>query len=273
MDTRSWTVVSTGIDGLNLTATGAEGKQLLVDCYDQHRTENEGKGWLETEGKKGNYQTLGMNGMMLGVDPMRGNWLSTMGQKAQMLPLQQLSTQSGCTRCDLQVTMMLNSKCGGLASTVYQKLTAGLQSLPSDPYLALIQSSSGSTLYYGKRTNGFMIRLYDKGAQTGLAEPGYMWRLEIEYRKKQAESIWKALKEWEFQPKTIGEWVISQCHMRGFPVPSSGTWNGEDPDFSVEDPDYHRKLVWLATQVKPTVEQLLEAGYGQAVRDIFEGAI
>ena len=273
MDTSTWSVVDAGLDALNLTTNSREGRSLFVDLFTAHSAQSEQEGWLLTDGKKGNYQTLQINSWMLGTDPNRGSWLSVMGKSVSTLPLSRLHSVSKCTRCDLQTTWTLTTKFGGLATSTYRKLSAEQQSTLSGPSLALTMSNTGSTLYYGKRSNGFLGRLYDKGGQTGLADVGWLWRLEWEYRKHQAESIWSALHEWDFDRSRIRDWVLQEGHKRGIPVPQNTAAVEADVDWGNSDPDVQRKLQWLATQVKPTIDFLIDKGYSQSVRDILGGGI
>lgn len=262
MDTSNWSIVDVGIDALNVTTNSAEGKALFADLYTGHLQHSEGEGWIQKEGRKGNYSTMSINSMMLGVCPDRGMWLSMMGQGTKALPLSNLMRCASVTRCDLQVTWVLTSKCGGLPNLVYQKLLSEQQSLPSDPYLACIQSSTGSTLYYGKSANGFMGRFYDKGAQSGLADAGWMFRMEWEYRKKQAQSIANALNARGWALDAIRDTVLVAAEKRGIPVPAVCTAVQAEVDWSKEQPDVVRKLNWLATQVAPTLDELIDLGYG-----------
>lgn len=273
METHGWSVVDAGLDALNLTTNSRDGRSLFVDLFTAHSAQSEEQGWVLKDGRKGNYQTLSINSWMLGTDPDRGSWLSVMGKSAMTLPLSQLASVSTCTRCDLQVTWTMTSKCGGLANLVYQALSAEEQSTPSTPYLGLVESSTGSSLYYGKRANGFLGRLYDKGSQSGLAERGWMWRLEWEYRKSQAASMWQALQQWSWDREMIKSWVLQEGAKRNIPVPVHCAGVKADVDWGNTEPDIHRKLQWLASQVVPTVEFLEQHGYGQAVRDIFKGRV
>ena len=266
-------IVDFGIDGLNATTGSRDGNRLFTEVYDLHRDRSESEGWTETLGRKGNYTTNSINSMMLGRDPDRGLWLSTMGASTKALPLAELCQLSSFTRCDLQVTWMQISKSGGLIPSQYRKLISEVQSLPSEPYLALTQSASGSTLYYGKRTNGFLGRLYDKGGQSGLAEPGWLFRMEWEYRKKQAQAMQKALVEWDCNPERIRDWVIHEAYKRGFDMPTVAGAVETQPDFWSDEPDAFRTLRWLATGVKPAVEKLIAEGHSEAIKQIFEGVL
>lgn len=126
----------------------------------------------------------------------------------------------------------------------------------------------GDTLYIGSRQSRQCGRLYDKGIEQGTDEAGCYWRMEVEYKKPLAGQIVAVLSECDPKERemiiadTVWDWFATR-----------GVVAIEQP-FAIDPIDVQsrqvistreKKLIWLAKQVKPTVQDLCTAGWSREV--------
>lgn len=131
----------------------------------------------------------------------------------------------------------------------------------------------GKTLYVGSRNSQQYGRIYDKGVEAGLAEPGLLWRLEVEYKKPIANQVYGEVVNLPVAERvekisgTVANWFES----RGVAA-TIGMVLGEGITMQLEfqATTLDRKINWLRTQVRPTVRRLVDAGYG---RDVFRALL
>lgn len=126
------------------------------------------------------------------------------------------------------------------------------------------RGSKGDTLYLGSRSSEQFGRMYDKGLQTNTTPPGVWFRYEVEYKAGAARQIAKAARV--LLPGQLGEWIrctIFDWYIERAVVPlflretdTPGTKIRSQMAQTTEE----KKLVWLSTQVKPTVQYLFEQG-------------
>lgn len=126
------------------------------------------------------------------------------------------------------------------------------------------RTKTGDTLYVGSRQSTQFGRFYDKGLQQKTAEPGKYLRMEVEYKGAGAMQISKAALA--LAPPQLGEWI--QCTVYDWflsrsvvPLfnPATDT-PGTLVRSQMKQTTSEKKLAWLHTQVKPTVQYLFEQG-------------
>lgn len=131
---------------------------------------------------------------------------------------------------------------------------------------SLIQNSMrGSTLYVGSRTSGMFGRVYDKGVEKGIAEPGELWRYELEVKGGQARECYKNMLSLASAKDNVDAAITTTVwdwfDQRNVPpvfkrsqIPPIGL------KMEIETPSDERKIMWLKSQVAPTVRQLIMCG-------------
>lgn len=170
------------------------------------------------------------------------------------------------TRFDLCVTTLLRSPIAKLADKHYKKLSANGQR----KFAHIRNSQGGETLYVGSRQSQNFGRLYDKGVESGIAEPGLCWRYEVELKSPKsteaARTMWDIVNGCEGAHKAIQGFVWSWFDHRGitplFPA-DGGNVMKIQTEAIVSTPE--KTLRWLRTQVQPSVRRLFEAGMGRLV--------
>jgi len=124
----------------------------------------------------------------------------------------------------------------------------------------------GDTLYVGSRTSGQFGRFYDKGLQKNTAPQGKWLRYEVEYKAIAAIQVASSAVHLtggqlgEFVKTSVHDWFLARSVV---PVFSPAT---DTPGFTVrssmKQTTAKKKLAWLHSQVRPTVDFLFELGLG-----------
>jgi hypothetical protein len=125
----------------------------------------------------------------------------------------------------------------------------------------------GETLYIGSVSSDGMLRLYDKQEeQKGQGLYERCWRLELQTRREKARVLWNALNSSTDRERTIRGVIKAECEresLLGFV-----NWNSSAVKLAAPDrPSRYleQRLAWLERQVRPTVRELVQEGYGAAV--------
>lgn len=171
------------------------------------------------------------------------------------------------TRVDLCMDVLLD-ECLPLAKSQFNKLQIDR---PKKVQIKLYQGpAGGDTLYVGSRQSPQCGRLYDKGVEQGIDEPGCLWRFEVEYKKPLSGQVVAQLGN--LPPKERGE-LIAGTVWNWFT--DRGVVATEKP-IEIDPIDVHvlqqittreKKLIWLHNQVRPTVLDLCRTG---SSRDVFD---
>jgi DNA relaxase NicK len=125
----------------------------------------------------------------------------------------------------------------------------------------------GETLYIGSTSSDSMLRLYDKQEeQKGQGLYERCWRLELQARRETARVLWHAVNDCPDRERAIRGVLKAQCEREG--ILGFINWNGSAVKLAAPDRPaqyLERRLEWLERQVRPTVRELTQEGYGAAV--------
>ena len=160
-----------------------------------------------------------------------------------------------CTRIDLAVTIDLACQDMGVGKRAYEQAVKFWSGKSSQ----VMNSRGGTTVYLGSRTSDYMGRLYDKGAESGLPS-GWVWRYEIEIKKKVAEGLLNRMLDTGDVGNWIADYVWSWYSARGVTPIFGGRNTDSAIEISASIPSDEKSLSWLSSQVKPTVKRLLVNG-------------
>lgn len=170
------------------------------------------------------------------------------------------------TRFDLCVTTLLKTPIRQLAQKHYDKIDFGGQR----KFSHIRNSQGGETLYIGSRQSQNFGRLYDKGVESGIAEPGLCWRYEVELKSPKsteaAKTMWEIINNSESAHSAIQGFVWAWFDQRGIPpiFPAEGGKSFRvQTETIISSPE--KTLRWLRSQVQPSVKRLFEAGLGKLV--------
>lgn len=104
------------------------------------------------------------------------------------------------TRCDVAIDVMDSPISAG---HVLRALEQGLQRSRFKSWRIIKGggSENGTTLYVGGRESTRQIRIYDKGAEQGLALN--WWRFEMQFTQERAAEVWEAVKPHDDMPDLL----------------------------------------------------------------------
>jgi DNA relaxase NicK len=126
---------------------------------------------------------------------------------------------------------------------------------------------SGNTLYLGRRVSDVFMRVYDKHRESKLDHYKGCWRFEVQYNNRAAWTTMQALAEHNFDDEWLRDRVLSEFMKRG--ISGAGLKRGTCAVPFRRDPrpasSSSSRLAWLKSQVRPTVDQLVQAGYREEV--------
>lgn len=139
------------------------------------------------------------------------------------------------------------------------------KTLQSRPYKVrhIVGNGDGDTLYCGTRESMYFLRVYDKERAPNTT-PEYKGALRYEAECKEE------LARQAYEGVTRGGYSVANCRAvlggllarRGISPLSIGCVQSENlPPIAVRGTDVERSLLWLASQVKPTLQNLMRMGY------------
>lgn len=254
-----------GVDWLTMTSQTDSVGLHWYELYNRYKKEHLAQELRELPFHNGYYGGVRIGSLKWGFSERLGYILIMSGSDANSLYDKIRPGPMRVTRLDLCVDIAL-IKPAALAQENYNLWELRGKKIPQ--YRLYKGRAGGDTLYVGSRQSPQMGRLYDKGVETGLTEPGKFWRFEVEYKKPLSGQVYEKI-----APRlptdranaikaTVGTWY----DMRG--VVSPVDIIKEDAiEVTVEKriTTRDRKLAWLRTQVAPSVAQLVSAGLGKEV--------
>lgn len=163
------------------------------------------------------------------------------------------------SRFDAQVTVEMPSAQSQIAQKAYTRAQRGTgkKGRPTSAQM-ILSTTGGKTLYLGAKSSDRMLRIYDKGIESGVASRGKLWRCEAVLRKKQAMPAAKYMAEHESTAAAADAITATELRRKaGKPF-----WSPSPTQYAVatgrpEPSTVERKLNWLRGQVSPTVAFLL----------------
>lgn len=164
------------------------------------------------------------------------------------------------TRIDLAVTVALGVEMLDLPRKYYEEIES--QGQRKRTYSLVQNTNQGQTLYVGSRQSDRFGRVYDKGVESKTAPPGMKWRYEAEFKKPVSEQVKKALLC--TREKSVGKIVGTVYDFFAYRLVKplfSRSSDGIRIASETRVTTVQKRLTWLSTQVRPTVQQLILAGY------------
>lgn len=257
--------IEAGVDWLTLTslnqATGASWAAVFQKYADPSRKPGS---WLGFEGERDN------EGVFFGQRPSDARYVLILPGLAAREHWQK-ATPCKCkvTRVDLCVDLWLAEPTAHIAVQADKLQGRGFITPCRVTYIHSISGgpdkrNTGDTLYLGSRQSHQYGRYYDKGAQMRLCEAGRWLRQEIEFKQDAARQVVSAMQG--IAPEDLGGWIRSAVYdwfsARGVDC----LWSPEDNHERFHVRSYartktvERKIMWLHSQVRPTIEYLVAEG-------------
>lgn len=167
------------------------------------------------------------------------------------------------TRIDLAVDAKPAISEPGIAKECYRWISN--HGIKKRAYSLIENTMGGETLYVGSRQSDSFGRLYDKGVQSGKGRPGELWRYEIELKAARAKEAYMNLLSLTGARGNIDSAICSTVYdwFDTRNVPPIFRRNSVLPiglSIKAQESSEQRKLMWLRTQVSPSVRELILSG-------------
>lgn len=255
-----------GVDWVTATSTSDKIGSKWYTLFASAAKEGQYRLPINDRWNNGWYAGLSIDGLKFGYNEKRGYILIASSDRANMLWPEIQAGPKRITRLDLCVDIVLPA-CRPLARESFA-LNSDNAEKGNRKYTLWGGNDGGSTLYVGSRQSSQYGRLYDKGVESGLAEPGLYWRFEVEFKKPLSMAMADNLTGLRGRSldteitNQVATWFVDRNVLcaeniaRGQARPVMAMQRQTTVD---------RKLAWLRTQVSPTVRMLMEAGLGRQV--------
>lgn len=193
---------------------------------------------------------------------------------------QLLTLADNVTRLDVQVTVRPVAGPTATLSRHHKELLKAPRSRGKEVKFHAWYGPTGiESIEIGRRVSDRFGRVYDKGLQSGLPEWLGCLRYEVELHRHLALRTALLLDSQELDQAAMVHQVHSFMSVRGLrvgfrnPVSREGAVNDTlelrkcriMPSVYDKPPEVVRALRWLANSVRPSVERLINSGYGEEV--------
>jgi DNA relaxase NicK len=261
------TKLGTNIDWLTVTTKSDDVGQRLYRILTEFKGTHVGKKEEWKEQQFYGYQGWGSSRLFWGAHNKNGFILQLKGYIADVYFPEILDPLSRVTRVDVATTIEFDKPVLRLGEKHYNKmLKAGLM---DRKLTTILNSSGGNTLYIGSRNSDQFGRIYDKGAQQG-EEPGWKWRYEVELKKPRSMPSVQMFRKillhngtGQRTQNTLTDWVHEWFLTRGVKPPwgCGGMTRYGKVEVDYGETSVDRKLSWIRSAVRPSVEFLRENGH------------
>jgi len=257
-----------GIDWLTMTTKNERVGMQWWNTYAKYRKQKSLEGDKPKPFHNGYYAGEITAAMRWGWSKQIGYIVVVSGRDAERLYQRLQPGKSKVTRLDLCIDFLFDSPMD-LAGLLY-KMKKSQSYNRQRKFSLFVNSSEGATFYLGSRQSMQFGRVYDKGVESKKESPGKLWRAEVEYKKPLSGLISKRLASAKADDRelaicdTVCLWFAdrgAELFPRG-KVPNAIHVSVEQCITTAE-----RKLAWLRSQVAPSVQELISAGYGKMVLD------
>jgi hypothetical protein len=165
------------------------------------------------------------------------------------------------SRIDLQITMSLSTPQLTFGSSLHKSTTQNSNSQHQNQKLrGLTTATSGLWLgTVGPRTSPNYLRIYDKGVESKLAEPGKLWRVELEAKYSHARELWRNHRDQLTDPKFCANYCASSLKRSGCSWPFGDIAKGDVELKLGSNPQTtpSRLASWISLSVRPVIPRLL----------------
>lgn len=128
----------------------------------------------------------------------------------------------------------------------------------------------GDTFYVGSPGGKKMLRLYEKGVESGEVEYAGALRWEIQFRHERAKACYKALRLSAFRVRQMVAIVCGEYAAWGVPYPYVDNVEPAPVLISYRSGDLDTKMKWFRDQVIPGLEKM---GYHNLMHDTIKALI
>jgi hypothetical protein len=196
-------VLNAGLDWLTCTAAPGAGQGGLeawaVAQINQRRVAGSE---LRPSARLG-YVGFTVPGFFLGTSE-QGALVTMSGPTCYALGADCIALADNVSRLDLQVTVSSGSERPDLVGQHYRSTTARYRRSHRQSAVTMIENyPAGATMLLNKRCSDRFGRIYDKGVESGCAEPRNIFRYEVELKRKAAKLLACQVPQGDSQPSFV----------------------------------------------------------------------
>jgi hypothetical protein len=165
-----------------------------------------------------------------------------------------------CTRLDVQVTIKRPPQYNPFI--IYESHKGG-----GKLGVTIIDSPTGSTIYFGSRTSDKFARLYEKRYDDG----DYL-RLEFEFKGKLARAVYETMRLTNAGPTAVFQNYLPKFGLADYVMSWFDTGSDAEPlQLEVEhNEDMHKKMTWLASLSETVIRMGNDHETGDFVRRLLD---
>ena len=256
---RPLAIVSEGVDYITCTFTPeASTTRFFMEVGKTERKEIARGNLVQKWGHSG-YLGQRCGGLEFGTS-YQGCIVRLSGETAQTQWRRYARLCSNVSRLDVQQTVIFEESPGEVIQRCFDALTNRWSKMKRAPQPKMWSGPHGpETVYSGERVSDVFLRCYHRGARKGHELFDGHVRFEAELKNDRARSVTRALLKSRSQAADAGNEALGLFATRGCCL----SWSGNRP------PSFRRpklsgtassRLLWLESQVRPTVRELVELG-------------
>ena len=262
------TTYDSSVDWVTFVATTLDGRNELVSHYEKLSHQFSVLGYKTRPTRFKGYEGNTINGLTLGSREDSAILIG-MGATAGDVLYSGLPRMVRCTRFDARVDILLEQAREFWAGDVATEWREGYK-VGRAVYKPVLTTNfdGGQTVYFGRRDGRYLLRFYDRGAKTGRAPNGKVWRAEVQFNKEAAEAAWALMKRPNASIKALCRALVFDKFKAMDIIPSGDLEPGSSKlEFSTKAFDPSASIEWIRTSVRPAIARLIEAGHVLEVRE------
>lgn len=254
--------IEAGIDWLTVVARNEAGGRNLENLYSVRASEAVVQNAIPKFEQRYGYEGFSCGSYFFG---RRGDSSMLIVSSADAHAIAQVIDWENChaTRLDLQVTSWRDYRQDWAAAqkdALVNAIETNTGNKLPEPVLISPRAGRGDTLAIGSRSSPRYGRLYDKGLESGEEHYAGSWRYEVEYKGAAVSHIIAGLRKSQFSLAYVvstvagqfDAWHIARTFHSSSPIKPAALGKRKT--------DVERKIKWLETQVRGTVDKLRRLG-------------
>jgi len=260
-------IIDCGVDYLTTTTTEPERARLLLVQADSLISQERRRGFFVKGWSMSGYSGFSCGRVQAG-ERHDGAIVRLSSEMADTHWWQLFQTTGRASRIDIQVTCRMSDNPTQNILRLSEDAHRFYCGRRDGPKLTLwTDNNDGATLYVGSRSSDYYFRAYNKESESSLEEYERCVRLELEVKHRASVPLINWLSDGESVHNRIKDRIAGYMDQHGILHNLADCSSGFACESQSRAPDCLKSLEWLRTQVKPTVQRLLECNMENAVRD------
>lgn len=253
--------VDVHIDAITMVANIKTQMKEMYQGFERYRKEAEKEGFKMSHFRRHRYSGWLISSVFFGMDGEDSYMIGSTGEASRALAHWLQEVTGTVTRMDIALTV------GVLVPDIEYALDL-YTVLPAASTKSMVRSSTGDTLYLGRRGGTTYLRIYDKSNSYGEGL-GTSWRFEVELGRGQSEKCWEEYVKATDKIALMSTWLnasFSRKHVT-IPLETEAYVPFADRGYQYKLSSREKHLKWIRTFVQPSVRFLVAIGEGEEVAE------